>query len=313
MPFDLCLHTDSVASLTFEEALDFAADSGISAVEVAAGGQSRAPHMRIHDLLDSASACEAFSNQIASRSLRLAAINCSAWPMHPVYGAKHLEFMTAAIRLAGELQTEKIVAMSGCPGDSPRTQTVNWLGFPWPEEAHALREAQWQLAVETWGTLADAARMSGVKRIALELLPPHLVYNVPTLLRLRTEIGPIIGANVDPSHLFWQQMDPVEVVAALGDAVHHVHLKDLQLNRRQLSLTGVLDPRPLDDSDNRSWIFRTVGRGHPAPFWKAFIEELSGTGYEDVLSIENEDPLLPGEAGVAEAQQFISSVLADTH
>lgn len=305
---NLCLLTDSVPELTLDEALDLAVSLGIESVEIAAGGQSSAPHMRLQELLGSAGARASFVEAISSRGLRLAAINCSAWPMHPLRGEEEARFMHDSIRLAGELGVDKIVTMSGCPGDSPAARTINWIWFPWPPETREILDSQWEQALEVWHGFADFAAAHGVTRIAFELHPLHLVYNVPTLLKLRDAVGPAIGANLDPSHLFWQQMDPVRVVQALGEAVYHVHLKDTQLASEQVALNGVLDPRSWDDPTNRSWVFRTVGEGTPATEWLALLEALTEAGYDDELSIENEDPFLPGESGVRRAVEFMSSL-----
>ncbi len=307
---NLCLNTDSVPELTLEETLDLAASAGIDAVEIATGGQSSAPHVRLHELLSSAAARTAFVDAISSRGLRLAAINCSAWPLHPIRGEEDARFIRDSIKLAGELEVDKIVTMSGCPGDSRQATTINWIWSPWPSELPEIRERQWEQAIEAWQGFADFARAHGVNRIAFELHPLHLVYNVPTLLRLRDEVGPAIGANLDPSHLFWQQMDPVRVVRALGSAIYHVHLKDTELLDEQLALNGVLDPRSWDDPTNRSWVFRTVGEGNPETFWTAFLDALKEIGYDEDLSIENEDPLLPGESGVRRAVEFITSIMS---
>jgi sugar phosphate isomerase/epimerase len=251
----------------------------------------------------------AFARAIASRGLRLAAINCSGWPLHPVHGMAHVELIRDSIRLASELQVDKLVTMSGCPGESAQARTLNWIWCPWPPELVEVREEQWERAIETWCELAAFAQSHGVERIALELMPLMLVYNVPTLLRLREAAGPVIGANVDPSHMLWQQMDPARVISALGPAVHHAHLKDIELNDDQLALAGVLDGRPWDDLAHRSWVFRTVGRGRPASFWEPFLAALRDVGYDDEVSIEHEDPLLPGEAGVSATVDFIAPLL----
>jgi sugar phosphate isomerase/epimerase len=264
--------------------------------------------MRIAELLADPAKRSAFADAIASRGMRLATINCSAWPMHPVHGAEHLDLIRDSIRLASELEIDKIVTMSGCPGESPQARGINWVWCPWPQEMVEMRDEQWELAIETWRDLTDFALAHGVQRIALELLPLHMVYNVPTLLALRDAVGPVIGANVDPSHMFWQQMDPLRVVTALGPAVHHVHLKDLELFDDELALSGVLDGRPWDDPSHRSWIFRTIGKGHPASFWRSFLDALRDVGYDEDLSIEHEDPLLPGRAGVSEAARFLASL-----
>ena len=305
---DLCLYTDSVSSLSLDEALDFAVSIGAGAVEIAAGGQSSAPHMRVFELLDDAARRAEFARKLAERELRLAAVNCSAWPMHPRAGERHVEIIRAAIRLAGELGVDKIVTMSGCPGESAQARAIHWITFPWPEDRYAILGEQWDQAVTLWHDLAEYATEHGVTRIALELHPLQLVYNVPTLQRLRSEIGPVIGANVDPSHMFWQQMDPVRVVHALGAAVFHVHLKDTEMRADALALNGVLDATPFADVAHRSWIFRTVGQGQPATFWRSFLSALKEIGYEDVLSIENEDPLQPQEVGAKQAADFITGL-----
>src|SRR5258705_13083436 len=291
----LCLYTDSVSNLSLDQALDVAVDIGAQAVEIAAGGQSSAPHMRVFDLLDDAGERAAFAKKISDRGIRLAAVNCSAWPMHPRYGNEHVEIIKAAIRLASHLEVDKIVTMSGCPGESSAARVINWVAFPWPEDLYAVLDEQWKLAIDFWHDLADFAATQGIRRIALELHPLQLVYNAPTLLRLRDAVGSMIGANVDPSHMFWQQMDPVRVIQALGPAVYHAHLKDVEVNQEQLALTGVLDTTPFADPQHRAWNFRTIGQGHDVTFWRAFVGALRDVGYDDVVSIENEDPWQPNE------------------
>jgi sugar phosphate isomerase/epimerase len=307
---DLCLYTDSVDKLSFEAALDLAVEARCGAIEIAAGGQSSAPHMRIGELLADGGKRRAFADAFASRGLRIAALNCSAWPLHPVKGPAHAELIRDTIRLAAELGVDKIVTMSGCPGDGPSATTINWIWYPWPADALALLERQWAEAIPFWAKMARFALDHGVSRIAFELHPLHLVYNVPTLLRMRAAVGPVIGANVDPSHLFWQQMDPIAVVRTLGSAVHHVHLKDTEIVPDQVALAGVLDQRPFENPMERAWIFRTVGRAHGAEFWAAFIGELRAAGYDDALSIENEDATQPAVAGVEEAAAFILPLMA---
>ncbi|MGH9053399.1 MAG: sugar phosphate isomerase/epimerase family protein [Acidimicrobiia bacterium] len=307
----LGLYTDSVSAFSLEEALDLAAEVGAAGIEIAAGGQSTAPHMEIDRLLEDGRARERFAAACEERGLRIAALNCSAWPLHPVKDAPHQELIRKVIRLASLLGVPKIVTMSGTPGDGPGATFLNWVWYPWPEEGVELLERQWDQAVPVWQELAALAIDQGVERIALELHPLHLVYNVPTLIRMREAVGEVIGANVDPSHMFWQQMDPVTVVRALGPAVHHVHLKDTELVAGQVALAGVLDNRPFEPPEGRAWVFRTIGRSHGARFWSGFLGALAEVGYDDVLSIENEDPDQPQAEGVREAAAFIRPLLAE--
>ena len=76
----------------------------------------------------------------------------------------------------------------------------------------------------------------------------------------------------------------------------------------QVAIAGVLDQRPFENAAERAWIFRTVGRSHDASFWGPFVRELQAVGYDDVLSIENEDILQPPAEGVAEAAAFMAAI-----
>lgn len=302
---DLCLYTDSVPDLSFEGALDLAAAIGCGSIEIAAGGQSSAPHLRLGELLGDRRERIAFADAFATRGLRIAALNCSAWPLHPVLGPAHEAIVRDTIRLAGELGVETVVSMSGTPGDGPGASTLDWVFYPWPTDAMTLLARQWEVAIPFWQEMAAHAAANGVRRIAFELHPLHLVFNVPTLLRMREAVGPVIGANMDPSHLFWQQMDPLAVIAALGPLIGHVHLKDTGLQADRVALAGVLDTTPFDDARDRAWTFRTVGRVHDRAWWTSFISALRSVGYDGPLSIENEDPYLPAVEGVEEAAAFI--------
>ena len=307
---DLSLYTDSVAAASLDEALDLAVEIGAPAIEIAAGGQSSAPHLQIDRLLSDARAMDTFLRAFESRALRIEALNCSSWVLHPKHDKEHEAIILSTIELAARIGVSTIVTMSGCPGDGPGSSTINWVWYPWPADAVALRERQWNEVIALWRRIARRAQDAGVTRIAFELHPLHLVYNVPTLLRIREEVGPIIGANLDPSHLFWQQMDPLAVIRALGDAVYHVHLKDTQLVPDQVALAGVLDGRSFDRPDERAWNFRTVGVGHDMEFWSAFVAGLKAVGYGGVLSIENEDPYQPAAEGVRQAAAFVRPLLA---
>jgi sugar phosphate isomerase/epimerase len=307
---DIGLYTDSLSTLPFERALDVAVDAGIRSIEIATGGQSRAPHLRLEELLADASQRRTFLDAFTSRGLRIAALNCSAWPLHPVVGESHSRLIDRTFQLASELGVEKVVTMSGCPGDGSTATTINWVWYPWPDDAVALRRKSWDAALALWAAKDRLAEQYGVRRLAFELHPLHVVYNVPTVAAFRRELGDRFGANLDPSHLFWQGMDPLAAIRALGTAVHHVHLKDTEIRADQVALAGVLDNRSFDVPEERAWTFRTVGRVHPADWWGSFVDELRDAGYDDSLSIEQEDPFSSQEDGVREAAAFTANVLA---
>jgi sugar phosphate isomerase/epimerase len=306
---ELGLYTDSLPDHTFEDALDVAARVGATAIEIATGGQSRAPHLRLDELLGDAARRATFRDAFSSRGLRIAALNCSAWPLHPAVGQRHVAIIRSTIRLAAELGVSKIVTMSGNPGDGATGTAVNFIWYPWPAESMALLERQWDEAIALWQDLGEEAKAAGIETLAFELHPLHLVYNVPTYERMRDAVGPIIGVNLDPSHLFWQGMDPLAVVRTLGPAIRHVHLKDTEIVADQVATAGVLDARPFADPTRRGWVFRTAGAIHDRAWWMAFVDALRAVGYDDALSIENEDAGLPPEASVERAAAFMQPII----
>ena len=307
----LGLYTDSVPDLSLPDALDLAVQIGASAVELATGGQSSAPHLELDQLLRSAEARSRLLDALDRRGLHISALNCSAWLLHPAVGDAHRSIVERTIRLAEMLGVTTVVTMSGCPGDRADAAVVNWPWYPWPPDLTDLRARQWEAVIDLWRDLGPFASDHGVTSVALELHPLQMVYNVPTLLELRDAIGPGIGANLDPSHLFWQQMDPLAVARALGPAIRHVHLKDTAVVPDQVALAGVLDHRTFDTPTSRAWNFRTVGAGHDATFWRGFLAALAEAGFDGTLSIENEDRSLEPVDSVRAGAAFISPLIAE--
>jgi sugar phosphate isomerase/epimerase len=307
---ELCLFTDSVPKLSFEEALDLAVRVGATTIEIASGGQSSAPHLRLDELLEDDRRRNEFTDAFARRDLRIAALNCSAWPLHPTLGADHRDVIRKTIRLAGLLGVEKIVSMSGTTGDGPGATTIDWMWYPGPEDQVSLQRRQWDAAIATWSDLGRFALDHGVSRVCFELHPQNLVYNVPTFRRFHDALGDPFAVNLDPSHFFWQGIDPIASIRALGSAVGHAHLKDTEIDAEQTLLAGVLDDRPFEPGVARAWQFRTVGAAHDAAWWSSFVSVLQEVGYDDVVSIENEDLTLSEVEGVEASAAFIRPVLA---
>jgi sugar phosphate isomerase/epimerase len=306
---ELCLFTDSAPNLSFDEALDLAVRVGATTIEIAGGGQSSAPHLRLDELLDDARRRSEFQGAFARRDLRIAALNCSAWPLHPVIGEAQREIVRKTIRLAGLLGVDKIVTMTGTTGDGPGATTINWVWYPGPDDQVSLLERQWDEAIATWRELGAFALDHGVTRVCFELHPQNLVYNVPTFRRMFEAVGEPLAVNLDPSHFFWQGIDPIASVRALGRAIGHAHLKDTEMDAEQTALAGVLDDRPFERGTERAWQFRTVGAVHDADWWSSFVRVLQDVGYDDVVSIENEDLTLSEVAGVEASADFIRPLL----
>jgi sugar phosphate isomerase/epimerase len=279
--------------------LSTAADLGIEMLEFCCGNWSGAPHMRIGTLLESAAARNDFVAAVRDHGLTIDALNCSGNPLHPgESGRQHREVTSQTIRLAGMLGVPRVVLMSGCPG-GPGDANANWVTTAWPPEAARVLQWQWdEVVIPYWRGLVAEAAVAGVAQLCIELHGQQNVYNVETLLRLREAVGPTVGANFDPSHLFWMGADPLAATRALGEAIYHVHAKDTRIDPVTSGVNSRIDTKPVDRLRERSWSYVTLGYGHDVLWWKEFCGLLRLVGYDDVLSIEHEDLLQPPLDGV---------------
>ena len=296
-----------------EAALDRIAGAGLDCVEIGTGNYPGAAHCRPEELLADQSKLQIFQHTIAARGLEISALSCHGNPIHPrteIARASHETFVRT-VKLAQRLDVSRINLFSGCPGDSDTARFPNWVTCAWPTEFGDLLEWQWrEKVIPYWTEQAAFAAEHGV-RLGFEMHPGFVVYNPATLLRLRERCGETIGANLDPSHLFWQGIDIETAIAELGQAgaIFHTHAKDTAIHARNASLNGVLDTVPLSDVGRRSWVFRTVGYGHGELEWRRILSALRLAGYDDVLSIEHEDALLSIEEGFSRAVAFLRSVM----
>ena len=207
-----------LGDLPFEEALDYLRDLGIQSVEIGCGNYPGNAHCDPDKLLHDDEACDAFLNAVTSRDMDICALAAHGNPLHPnpKIARAHIETQRKAIQLAHKLGVETVVGFSGCPGDSEGSKFPNWVTCPWPGDYLEILEWQWeQKVIPYWKEEADFLREHNA-RIALEMHPGFVVYNSETCLQLRDACGPEIGANLDPSHLFWQGCDIIAVIRELG-------------------------------------------------------------------------------------------------
>ncbi len=309
------LFTDSLQDLPFTEALDWIAIRGIEAVEIGTGNFSNAPHCDVDKLLQDPKARAEFKAAVESRGLNLSALNCNGNLLdpHPERRRKSQNTFYNTVEAASQLGLDTIVTMSGCPGDPSGGTYPNWVTCTWQREFVELGERQWAEEIEPFWRQAGAFAADHGVRVAIEMHPGQSVYNTRTLLRLCEIVGPHLGANLDPSHLFWQGMDPLVVVRALGkNGVFHVHAKDTKIDSQEMALNGGLDTRPTSMVGQRAWAFRTVGYGHGEEWWRDFVSTLRLMGYDGVLSIEHEDRLMGSREGILKSVEFLKPIVLKT-
>lgn len=297
----------------FEETLDYLVDLGVQAVELGTGAYPGNAHCDPAALLRSDRRLAAFRNAIRSRGLTISALSCHGNPLHPQArtARAHHEVFAQTVDLAKRLDVPNVITFSGCPGGDPKAAQPSWIVSPWPPEFSAMLDWQWkERVVPYWKSTARMLRSAGV-RVAIEMHPNFVVYNPETMLRLREVAPQVIGCNFDPSHMFWQGVDPVSAIRALGDAIFHVHAKDCRVDRLNVMRNGVLDAKSYTRERERSWIFRTVGYGNDALVWKDIVSALRLVGYDFVLSIEHEDSVMSGPEGLKKAVRFLETIVIE--
>lgn len=294
-----------------EQTLDYLVEAGVETVEVGTGAYPGHAHADPARLLASDRRLRAFRDAITTRGLAISALSCHGNPLHPNRRIRnaHQRAFDQTVALARRLDVSTVITFSGCPPGDARATQPNWVVAPWPPEFAAMLEWQWrQRVMPYWKTTAKACRRAGV-RVAIEMHPNFVVYNPESMLRLRDLAPGTIGCNFDPSHLFWQGIDPVLAIRAIGDAIYHVHAKDCRIDAANTRANGVLDAKPYTQELARSWVFRTVGYGHDALVWKDMVSALRLVGYDHAISIEHEDSVMSSAEGLRKAIAFLKPLL----
>ena len=310
------------AAKPLEESLATLKELGVKAVEVGAGGYPGKAHCDPALLLADPLLYDSFKATFEKFGIEIVALACHGNPLHPdaATAAAYDSDFRNAILLAEKMGIKTIIGFSGCPGDSEGSKYPNWVTCPWPEDFLAILEWQWnEKLIPYWAEMAKFALDHGVEHIAFEMHPGFCVYNPETLLKLRAAVsavageavGNVLGANFDPSHLIWQGMDPVAAIRELKGVIYHFHAKDTKIDKYNTAKNGVLDTKHYSDELGRAWVFRTVGFGNDASYWRDIISNLRLCGYDGALSIEHEDSVMTIDEGLKKAIAFLAPMVME--
>ena len=301
-----------LGDLSFEESIKYLKSIGVQEVEVGCGGYPGTAHADARKFLKQPELIDEFMGVLKKYDMGIAALACHGNPLHPnkEIALEYHEQFKAAILLAEKCNVKTVVGFSGCPGDSETSQYPNWVVATWPEDFQVIKEWQWeQKLIPYWKDMCAFANEHGIYQIALELHPGFCVYNPETLLRLREACGDTIGANFDPSHLFWQGIDPVLAIRQLKGAIYHFHAKDTKIDPYNCAANGVLSTKKFDQISERPWAFRTVSYGNSEEVWRDIFSELRKVGYDGIISIEHEDGLMTSKEGLEKAVEALKRTI----
>ncbi|WP_416147939.1 sugar phosphate isomerase/epimerase family protein [Salipaludibacillus sp. HK11] len=299
--------------LSFEEMLDTVKASGVEAVEIGTGGYPGDAHCNIDELLESEDARKAYQKELDDRGMFISAFSCHGNPITPdkAFAKESDEVLRKTIKLASLMNVPVVNGFSGTAGDHEGAKQPNWPVSPWPSEYSDILKWQWEeKLVPYWKEIGQLAEEHGVK-IGLELHGGFLVHTPYTMLKLREATCDAIGANLDPSHMWWQGIDPVAAIKILGKAgaLHHFHAKDTYIDQDNVNMHGLTDMQPYTDVQSRAWTFRSVGCGHSIEEWSEMMSALRTYGYDYVVSIEHEDPIMSIDEGFSRAVKNLEDVI----
>jgi len=300
------------AEKSLDEMLDHVKDSGLQAVELGTGGNPGDAHVNLDALLESEEKRKVFLDKVHSRGLTISAFSCHDNPITPnkAHAEKAHDDFVKSVKLAEMLDVPVVNTFSGTPGSHEQSKYPNWPVTPWPTEYSDILKWQWEeKLIPYWKETGQFAKDHGVK-IGLEPHAGFLVHTPHTMLKLREATSDAVGANLDPSHLWWQGIDPVAAIKILGkeNAIHHFHAKDTYIDQENVNMYGLTDMQPYDAIQTRGWSFRSVGYGHSIKEWSDIISALRTYGYDFVVSIEHEDPIMSIDEGFSQAVKNLKQV-----
>lgn len=284
------VYTDTASLFDVNSILDTCTELGLTGVELGAANWNDKPIVPVEELLSGKITSKEFRKPFEEKGIRIDALNCSGNPVHPVKGLKHKQGLINTIKVASILGIKTIVTCSGLPAGAPDDKTPNWVTTHWPPENHKIQKYQWnEVMIPFWKEIVPIARECGV-RIAFELHPTMMVYNLYTYLKLVEGVGDcldVLGINMDPSHMMWMGGDGREIIKAVPKQIFHCHLKDVVYHDKNRLVNGNLDNK-IGTSEYRSWNFDVPGKGRNIQWWTDFLQALKEAGYDGILSFELE-------------------------
>lgn len=323
--YDAILH-----GRTLPEALATVRSLGLEGLEVNAGGFLPPAFLPVDDLLCGTMAAEDYLGRFAEAGCAVLGLNCNGNPLHPDrrIGPVHAEDLRRTIRAAAALGVDRVVTMSGLPHADPHGAVPVWNVMPFESTYSDARDWQWrEVAVPFWREMDAMAAEHGVQ-LCLEMHQQNLVFNPATLERLVEQTGGTsLRAELDPSHLFWQGIDPVAAIEHLGGLVGHAAAKDTRMNPAA-RIHGVLDDRHRKVTgdgavrlggdatlnawpDDAAWDFVALGKGHDQAFWTRFLRALAAVDPDMAVNIEHEDTELGVLEGLEAAAEVLRAAAAD--
>ncbi len=315
------LFTGQWADLTLEEVATLAEQWGYDGLEIACSGEhldvQRAVddddylHGRLDILKRHNLKVYAISHHLAGQAVcddpidfrHQAILSSRVWGDGDPEGVRQraAEDLKLAARAARRLGVDTVVGFTG--------SSIWPYVAMFPPVPASVIEGGYDDFARRWNPILDAFDSEGV-RFAHEVHPGEIAYDYWTSVRSLEAINhrEAFGFNWDPSHMMWQNIDPVGFIVDFADRIYHVDCKDTRV-RPQNGRAGVMGSHLAWGDPKRGWDF--VSTGHGDVPWEDSFRALKSIGYSGPISIEWEDAGMSRLHGAAEAVGFVRSLLWD--
>lgn len=315
----ITLFTGQWADLPFEEVARLAGEWGYDGLEIACWGDHLDPSRwdddayvqgKLDVLERNGLKVWTISNHLKGQAVcddpiderHRAILSDSVWGDGDPEGVRRraAEEMKNTARLAARLGVKTVTGFTG-------SSIWKYVAM-FPPATEAMVDAGYQDFADRWNPILDVFDEVDV-RFAHEVHPSEIAYDYWTTARALEAIGhrQAFGLNWDPSHMVWQDLDPVGFLWDFQDRIYHVHCKDTKKrldNGRNGRLSSHLpwaDPR-------RGWDFISTGHGDVP--WEDAFRMLNAIGYHGPLSVEWEDAGMDRLVGAPEALGFVRKLSA---
>ena len=305
------LFTNCFKDKTWEEVCIFASEVGLTSLEVGAGALNGKSHCDPAEIMKEDSGPRDFVRTAEKHGIEIGSLSCMGNPVHPdkKIADEHAADLVAVIEFSSRIGVKVVNGFAGVPGAGPDALYPNWIGLPYPPEYTGYAKWQWEeKLLPFWKEMSGKLKKHNIT-YGFEMHPGDSVYNTSTLIKIRDAIGENMGCCFDPTHLFWQRIDPVRSILALGDAVINVHAQDMNYNVKKIELDGVLDYTDYEDYENRAWHFKIPGYGHDENFWKNIVSALRRVGFDGSLNVEHQDSMMSYREGFTKSAEFLKRII----
>ena len=210
----LGLHINAITYVDkkWEDICRIAKDMGLKTLEPGSGGFVGKNHCNPTDLLKDKELLKEFLKPLEENDLEISALSCHGNPFHPRkdIAEEHTNDLVNSIELASRIGVKIVNCFVGCPGLGEDAKYPAWVTIRWPEEFFTGLTWQWDARIiPFWQEMVKRARKVKVK-FGIEMHPGNTVFNPEALLKLRETLdAEEIACNLDPSHLFWQGINPL--------------------------------------------------------------------------------------------------------